>query len=59
MPLLADASYERFSSSVKHIACDRTDAEAMKAALGGKGFEGASRLLHRARAGGWMSHRSV
>ncbi|KAL4458794.1 hypothetical protein ABPG75_013659 [Micractinium tetrahymenae] len=34
-----DASYERFASSVKHIACDRTDAVAMKAALANKGFE--------------------
>ncbi|PSC76107.1 Chloroplast stem-loop binding of 41 kDa chloroplastic [Micractinium conductrix] len=34
-----DESFERFASSVKHIACDRTDAEAMKAALSNKGFE--------------------
>lgn len=34
-----DASYEKFASKIKHIACDRTDAEAMKAALAGKGFE--------------------
>lgn len=34
-----DASYAEFSSKVKHIACDRSDPEAMKAALSGSGFQ--------------------
>lgn len=37
---LADESFERFASSIKHIACDRTDAAAMKQLLGNQGFEG-------------------
>jgi hypothetical protein len=36
----ADESFEKFASSVKHIACDRTDGGALKAALAGKGFQG-------------------
>ena len=36
----ADASFDKFASSVKHIACDRTDAAAMKQHLANKGFEG-------------------
>lgn len=36
----ADESFERFASSIKHIACDRTDAAAMKQLLGNQGFEG-------------------
>ncbi|PRW59559.1 chloroplast stem-loop-binding [Chlorella sorokiniana] len=34
-----DESFERFASSIKHIACDRTDAAAMKQLLGNQGFE--------------------
>ncbi|KAI3436106.1 hypothetical protein D9Q98_002164 [Chlorella vulgaris] len=34
-----DESFAKFESSVKHIACDRTDAEAMKSQLAGKGFQ--------------------
>jgi hypothetical protein len=39
-PAPADESFEKFAASVKHIACDRTDGEALKAALAGKGFQG-------------------
>ena len=35
-----DAGYASYAAAVKHIACDRQDVEGMKAALGGKGFEG-------------------
>ncbi|KAL4551793.1 hypothetical protein Ndes2526B_g06056 [Nannochloris sp. 'desiccata'] len=34
-----DDSYAKFAAAVKHIACDRSDPEAMKAALTGTGFE--------------------
>ncbi|EFN53241.1 hypothetical protein CHLNCDRAFT_36589 [Chlorella variabilis] len=34
-----DESFAKFEQSVKHIACDRTDAEAMKTHLQNKGFE--------------------
>ena len=50
-----DESFERFASSVKHIACDRTDAEAMKAALSNKGFEGAQRAGKGGGVGGGRS----
>lgn len=36
----ADESFARFEQNVKHIACDRKDAEALKANLQGKGFQG-------------------
>jgi hypothetical protein len=36
----AEESFARFEREVKHIACDRTDAEALRRELGGKGFEG-------------------
>ena len=35
-----DQSYEAYKQAVKHIACDRTDAAALKEKLGGQGFEG-------------------
>eukprot|EP00891_Asterochloris_glomerata_P007525 jgi/Astpho2/7525/Aster-02090 len=34
-----DQSYEAYKQAVKHIACDRTDAAALKEKLGGQGFE--------------------
>jgi len=34
-----DESYEKYASAVKHIACDRKDNDAMKAALSGQGFQ--------------------
>jgi nucleoside-diphosphate-sugar epimerase len=34
-----DESFSRFEQSVKHIACDRKDAEALKANLQNKGFQ--------------------
>lgn len=34
-----DESYATYAAAVKHIACDRSDPEAMKAALSGKGFQ--------------------
>lgn len=42
-PPPADESFAKFEQSVKHIACDRTDAEAMKTHLQNKGFEGETR----------------
>lgn len=32
-------SYAKYAAAIKHIACDRKDNEAMKAALSGKGFQ--------------------
>ncbi len=34
-----DEGYANYASAVKHIACDRKDPEAMKAALSGQGFQ--------------------
>lgn len=34
-----DESYEKYASAVKHIACDRKDNDAIKAALSGQGFQ--------------------
>ncbi len=34
-----DESFAAYSSRINHIACDRKDAEAMKTALSGKGFQ--------------------
>jgi len=34
-----DESYAKYAAAVKHIACDRKDTEAMKAALAGQGFQ--------------------
>lgn len=50
---IADESFERFSSQVKHIACDRTDAEALKTHLANKGFEGEWSCAVRCRVGRW------
>ncbi len=36
-----DASYAKYAAAVKHIACDRMDNDAVRAALKGKGFQGA------------------
>ena len=36
-----DASFAAYAAAVKHIACDRSDGDAMRAALSGKGFQGA------------------
>lgn len=35
-----DQGFEQYKSSVKHIAADRTDAEALKQQLSGAGFQG-------------------
>ena len=40
-----DDSFAKYESAVKHIACDRKDAEAMKEKLSGAGFQGAPLLL--------------
>lgn len=34
-----DESYEKYAAGVKHIACDRKDTDALKAAISGKGFQ--------------------
>lgn len=34
-----DESYAKYAAAVKHIAADRSDPEAMKAAIAGKGFQ--------------------
>jgi hypothetical protein len=34
-----DESFAAYAAAVKHLACDRSDPEAMKAALTGKGFQ--------------------
>lgn len=34
-----DESFEKYAAAVKHIACDRKDTEALKAAISGKGFQ--------------------
>jgi len=34
-----DESFARYAAAVKHLACDRSDPEAMKAALTGSGFQ--------------------
>lgn len=35
-----DQGFEQYKSAVKHIAADRTDAEALKQQLSGAGFQG-------------------
>lgn len=35
-----DESFEKYKSAVKHIAADRTDADALKQQLSGAGFQG-------------------
>lgn len=40
-----DESFKAYESAVKHIACDRTDADALKEKLSGQGFQGAN-ILH-------------
>ncbi len=35
-----DESFAKYEAAVKHIACDRKDAEAMKEKLSGAGFQG-------------------
>ena len=45
----SDESFEKYKSAVKHIAADRTDADALKQQLSGAGFQGvkpASQALH-------------
>ena len=37
-----DDSFAKYEAAVKHIACDRKDADAMKEKLSGAGFQGAS-----------------
>ena len=39
-----DASFAKYQAAVKHIACDRKDAEALKQ-LSGMGFQGAYSVL--------------
>lgn len=39
-----DASFADYQAAVKHIACDRKDAEALKQ-LSGMGFQGANSVL--------------
>lgn len=39
LPDESDADYAKYSSAVKHIASDRSDPEAIKAALTGTGFQ--------------------
>ena len=36
----SDDSFEKYKSAVKHIACDRTDGDALKQQLSGAGFQG-------------------
>ena len=36
----SDESFEKYKSVVKHIACDRTDGDALKQQLSGAGFQG-------------------
>lgn len=36
----SDESFEKYKSAVKHIAADRTDADALKQQLSGAGFQG-------------------
>ena len=35
-----DASFAAYAAAVRHVAADRSDPEAVKAALAGKGFQG-------------------
>ena len=37
----SDESFDKYKSAVKHIAADRTDANALKEKLSGAGFQGA------------------
>ena len=46
-----DASYKNYEDSVKHIACDRKDAEAVKQKVSSGGFDGRV-LLNRL----WCAH---
>lgn len=39
-----DESFKAYESAVKHIACDRTDGDALKEKLSGQGFQGLSAL---------------
>ncbi len=43
-----DDSFAKYEAAVKHIACDRKDADAMKEKLSGAGFQGASLWSWRA-----------
>ena len=36
----SDESFEKYKTAVKHIAADRTDADALKQQLSGAGFQG-------------------
>ena len=36
----SDASYKNYADSVKHIACDRKDIDAVKDKVSGGGFDG-------------------
>ena len=58
-------SFEKYKSAVKHIACDRTDGDALKQQLSGAGFQGieaatsietllkSARMLHGSSQSSW------
>ena len=41
-----DQGFEQYKSAVKHIAADRTDADALKQQLSGAGFQGNNKYYH-------------
>ena len=41
-----DQGFEQYKSTVKHIAADRTDADALKQQLSGAGFQGSFKYYH-------------
>jgi len=41
-----DQGFEQYKSAVKHIAADRTDADALKQQLSGAGFQGNFKYCH-------------
>ena len=49
-----DESYGKYKSAVKHIAADRTDAEALKQQLGGAGFQGTQQSQCCGLKGFWV-----